>query len=174
MKLAATLLITCALASSALAGPVYSPKNPVPPPLPTGCDCFAPGFAIGINGAGLLPENGDDVLGGGFLAEYFFTEMIGVQGSYNILASSSEHHELDAALVLRFPITDICLAPYVMGGAGYATNSYEAWNLFVGAGLELRLPDMNCMGIFADGAYHWSEDDDADFTLVRLGVKFPL
>ena len=43
-----------------------------------------------------------------------------------------------------------------------------------GAGLELRIPDANCLGIFADAAYHWSEDEDADFVLIRLGVKFPL
>lgn len=176
MKFVPALLIAAAMATSAFAGTAVSysknPKAPVMPP--TGCECFAPGFTFGLNAAGILPEEGDDALGGGVLGEYFFTDMLGVQGSYNVFATDSEHHEFDAALVVRFPITDLCIAPYILGGGGYATNSSEAWNVFAGAGIDIRLPDVNCMGIFADGAYHWSEDDGADFTLVRVGVKFPL
>lgn len=180
MKTTTLLLAAFALATSAMAGPVTysskSSKNVVQPQAAVGCDCFAPGAAIGINGTGIIFDgNSDDnALGGGVLAEYFFTEIVGVQGSYNLLATDKEHHEFDAALVLRFPITSICLAPYIMGGGGYATNSFDSWNVFAGAGLELRLPEVNCMAIFADGAYHWADDDGADFTLVRLGVKFPL
>lgn len=165
------------MASSVFAGPVYSGKGgkAVQPMAAPDCQCFAPGFTIGFFGAGILPESeADDALGGGFLAEYFFTENFGIQGSYGLLATDSEHHEFDAALVVRFPITELCIAPYIMGGSGYATNSEEAWNLFAGAGLEVRFDDMDCMAVFADAAYHWSEDDDADFTLIRLGVKFPL
>jgi virulence family protein len=179
MKKIASLIIAAALAApSVFAGPVYTSSKggkQVQPMAPIGCECFAPGFALGIFGAGILPDGeGDDALGGGVLAEYFFTENIGIEGSYGLFATDSEHHEFDAALVLRFPITDICIAPYIMGGAGYSTNSEEAWTLFAGGGIDVRLPDMDCMAIFADGAYHWSEDDDSDFTLVRVGLKFPL
>lgn len=170
------LLIAGAMATSAFAGPVYSAKGgkTVQPMEPT-CQCFEPGLTLGLFGAGILPESGDDdALGGGVLAEYFFTQHIGVQGSYSIFGTGSEHHEFDAALVLRFPITELCIAPYILGGSGYSTNSEQAWNLFVGGGIEARFDSMGCMAVFADGAYHWSEDDDADFTLVRLGVKFPL
>ena len=180
MKIPTLLLAACALATSAIAGPVSysskSAKNVVQPQAAIGCDCFAPGAAIGINGTGIIfnGDGDDDALGGGVLAEYFFTEMIGIQGSYNILATDSEHHEFDGALIVRFPITSICLAPYIMGGGGYSTDSNDSWNVFAGAGLELRLPDVNCLGIFADAAYHWADDDGTDFTLIRLGVKFPL
>lgn len=179
MKTLATMFITVALVSSAFAGPVYSEKGgktvqPMAPP--AGCDCFAPGFALGIFGSGIIFDGGseDDALGGGVLAEYFFTENIGLQGSYGIYATNSEHHEFDAALVVRFPIKELCIAPYILGGGGFATNSDDAWNVFVGGGVEARFPGMDCMGVFADGAYHWSEDDDDNFTLVRIGVKFPL
>jgi hypothetical protein len=175
MKTIASLIITCALASSAFAGPVYSPKSgPIIQPPALGCDCFAPGAAFGIFGAGIIfdSDGGDDSLGGGVLAEYFFTEMVGVQGSYGIFATDSEHHEFDAALVLRYPIKDLCIAPYILGGAGYTTNGDDPWNLFLGGGIEARFPEWSCMGIFADGAYHWSEEDEADFTIVRVGVKF--
>jgi len=179
MKPVYSLLVAFAVAASAFAGEVsYSAKSSksvaATAPAPLGCDCFAPGAAFGIYGAWINPDNEDDAFGGGLLGEYFFTENIGIQGSYSLLATDSEHHEYDAALIARFPIEDICLAPYVMGGVGYAANSEEAWNVFAGAGLELRIPDVNCLGIFADGAYHWSEDEDADFVLIRLGVKFPL
>ncbi len=178
MKFIPTLLIAAAaMVSSAFAGTASYSKNPkaVAPVVPTGCECFAPGFAFGLNASGILPDGeGDDELGGGVLAEYFFTDMLGVQGSYNVFATEQEHHEFDAALVVRFPITELCIAPYILGGGGYATNSFEAWNVFAGVGIDVRLPDVNCLGIFADGTYHWAEDDGADFTIVRVGVKFPL
>ena len=178
MKLTTVLLATFAMAATAFAGEVsYSSKGSkavAPVQQAIGCDCFAPGAAFGINASAIFLDGGDEDFGGGVLAEYFFTDMIGIQGAYNLLATDSEHHEYDAALIVRFPIEEACIAPYIMGGVGYAANSYEAWNLFAGAGLDIRFPDANCFGIFVDGAYHWSEDDDADFTLVRLGVKFRL
>lgn len=178
MKALSLLLLTIGMALPAWAGtPTYSSKNTIaPPPPPAGCDCFGPGLTLGIYGGGLLPDgdDSDDVLGGGALVEYFFSEYIGVQGSYGIFATDSEHHEFDAALVLRYPITSVCVAPYVLGGAGYASNSEENWNWFAGAGIEARLSEASCLGIFADGTYHWGEDDSGDFTIVRIGLKFSL
>jgi len=168
-------------ATAAVAGPVSYGKSskevaPLPPPPPLGCESFAPGFAIGFFGGALLPDGDseDDVLGGGFLMEYFFTEYFGIQGTYGIFATDSEHHEFDGALVVRYPIKSICLAPYAMAGGGYSVNSDNRGNYFVGGGLEYRIEAANSLGIFADGAYHFAEDsNDADYTIVRLGVKFP-
>ena len=178
MKYLASLLVSAALASSVFAGPVtYSGKSSktVAPIAPSGCACFDPGFAFGVFGAAILPDEGsDDELGGGVLGEYFFTPYIGIQGSYGIFATSPEHHEFDGALVLRYPITSVCVAPYVMAGGGFSSNSDDKGNYFVGGGIEARLEGLNCLGIFADGAYHFAADDgDADYTIVRLGVKFP-
>jgi len=176
MKYLASLIVTAALASSAFAGPVtYSSKAPqAVAPMPLGCECFAPGFALGVYGAAILPDGEDDSLGGGVLGEYFFNEYLGIQGSYGVFATDSEHHEFNGALVLRFPITSICLAPYVLGGGGYSVNSEDRGNYFVGAGLEARIESLNCLGIFADGTYHFAaDDDDEDYTIVRLGVKLP-
>src|SRR5688572_8710362 len=90
MKYLASLIVTAALASSAFAGPVtYSSKAPkaVAPILPLGCECFAPGFALGFYGGAFLPDDEeDDSLGGGVLAEYFFNEYVGIQGSYGVFA----------------------------------------------------------------------------------------
>lgn len=178
MKYIASLLVSAALASSVFAGPVtYSGKSSkaVTPLPPAGCACFDPGFALGVFGGGYLPDSaGDDVLGGGVLGEYFFTPYIGIQGSYGIFATDAEHHEFDGALVLRYPITSLCIAPYVMAGGGFSVNSEDKGNYFVGGGIEARLESLNCLGIFADGAYHFAADSsDVDYTIVRLGVKFP-
>jgi hypothetical protein len=44
----------------------------------------------------------------------------------------------------------------------------------LGGGLEARLSSSNCLGIFADGAYYFTGDDAVeDYTIVRLGLKFP-
>jgi hypothetical protein len=179
MKKIASLLLAVAFSTSAFAGPVsYSGKDAkAPQPIAdVGCECFAPGFALGAFGGAYLPDGGpdDDVLGGGVLAEYFFTPYIGIQGTYGVFATSAEHHEFDGALVLRYPITSICVAPYAMVGGGYSVNSDNKANYFVGGGVEARFEAINCLGVFADGAYHFAADDgDADYTIVRLGVKFP-
>jgi len=57
MKSLLTILATVALSGAAIAGPVSykNPKAPVmPPPAPTGCECFAPGFMLGAFGGGVL------------------------------------------------------------------------------------------------------------------------
>jgi hypothetical protein len=141
---------------------------------PAGCDCFAPGFALGVFGGVILPEgSGSDAGGGGVLGEYFFTEYFGIQGSYGLYATNSEHHQFDGSLVLRLPIRSLCVAPYLMAGGGLATNAETNGDYHVGAGIEARFPQFNCMGVFADAAYHFATDDGEDFTIVRLGVKFP-
>lgn len=179
MKKIITLLMSAVLASSALAGTPssYSAKGgkTVQPMAPVGCECFAPGFAYGIFGGVLFPSGDDDNTGGGgILGEFFFTENFGIQGSYGLFATSSEHHQFDASLVLRAPIKSLCIAPYVMVGGGLGTNGETRGDFHAGAGIEARFEKLNCMGLFVDAAYHFTSDEDTDFTLGRLGIKFPL
>jgi hypothetical protein len=173
MKSLLTILATVALSGAAIAGPVSykNPKAPVmPPPAPTGCECFAPGFMLGAFGGAVLGN--EDALGGGILGEYAFSPYVALQGSYGLYATDSEHHQFDAALILRYPITSLCLAPYAMVGGGFSTNADTRGDFLVGGGLDLRLPSASCMSIFADGAWYVLGDND-DQTIVRLGVKFP-
>jgi hypothetical protein len=175
MKVLTSILMTAVLASTAIAGPIASknPKAPVmPPPAPTGCECFAPGFTLGVFGGAFIPDSGDAALGGGLLGEYFFSEYVGVQGSYGVFATNSEHHAFDANLVLRVPIKSACIAPYALVGGGYGVNSVNEGNFHVGGGIDIRLPSMGCKGIFADGVYYFPADSE-EFTIVRLGVKIP-
>lgn len=178
MKTIPLLLITAALASSALAGTTAPPEsgksNPVQPmPSATGCDCFGPGLALGVFGGALMPDNDDDnVFGGGVLGEYFFTPYFGIQGSYGLYATDSEHHQFDGSLVLRAPIPSLCIAPYLLAGGGHSTNADNQNTFHVGAGLEARFASAGCMGLFCDGIYYFSDEDEGDFTIARVGVKF--
>jgi opacity protein-like surface antigen len=176
MKYITTLLMAVAFASSAVAGPMSAPKNPkapvLPPPAPS-CGCFGTGAAFDIFGAAILPEGGEDALGGGIGVNYFFTPNIGLDFNYSAFATDSVHHQLDGNIVLRAPIDSLCIAPYALAGGGFATNSSNRGTYQVGAGIDVRLQSMNCLGIFAEGLYHFAADDTPDFTTVRLGVRIP-
>ncbi len=178
MKSLTTLLMSLALATAVVAGPAgYPSKNPkapvapMPPP-PTGCNCFGPGASFDVFGGAILPDGGKDALGGGVGVEYFFNRYLGVDLNYGVYATNSEHHEFDGNLVLRLPIDSLCVAPYVLGGGGYSVNSIKRANWDVGGGLDIRIPSASCLGIFAEGAFHFAEKGD-DYTTVRLGMRIP-
>lgn len=174
MKKIASLLLSLTLASSALAGTSDNSKT-VQPTIapPQGCECFAPGFAMGAFGGAMFPSHrGEGVGGGGMLAEYFFTENLGIQGSYGVYASNSEHHQADGSIVFRMPIKSLCIAPYVMAGGGVGTNAVTRGDFHVGGGIEARFASLNCMGVFVDGNYYFASGNNADLTIARLGVKF--
>ncbi len=175
MKSLVTLLTTVLLASSAFAGPVTSSKNaknPVAPPAPT-CDAFGPGFAFDVFGAAYLPTEGDDdALGGGVGFNYFFCRNFGIDLNYSAYATESTHHQFDGNLIFRAPIDSLCIAPYALVGGGYAVNSDNRGNFQVGGGLEAHVSSVSNLRIFAEGAYHFSEEDP-DYTTVRLGVRIP-
>jgi hypothetical protein len=171
--------MSLALATAVVAGPAgypaKSPKNPVAPmaPPPTGCNCFGPGATFDVFGGGILPAGGGkDALGGGVGVDYFFNRYLGVDLNYGVYATNSEHHEFDGNLVLRLPIDSLCIAPYAIAGGGYSVNSVKRGNWDVGGGIDIRIPSSNCLGIFAEGAYHFAEKGD-DYATVRLGLRVP-
>lgn len=177
MKTIILLLISVSMSASAFAGTyAKTPKNPVMPP--AGCECFSPGFAVGFFGGGDIyahsrPE-ADNGLGGGVLVEYFFNEYLGFQASYGAFSTSPVHHNYEGDLILRYPIKSLCIAPYLMAGGGGDANGTNRGTWNAGGGIEARFENLHCMAIFADGAYHWAGDSrDNDYTIVRLGVKFP-
>ena len=184
MKTSALLLsFSLILATGAFAGTVAtysgkSAKQTIMPPqeLP----CFGTGWDIGIFGGGLLPRHQDGDFnnsgGGGALAEYFFTENIGIQVSYGAYAAEGTTHVINGDLVLRAPIQSICVAPYLLLGGGMNVDGVKQGEYHAGVGIEARFKSMNNIGIFVDGTYNWhsSSNRDRDFTLVRLGVKFHL
>jgi hypothetical protein len=177
MKVTSLLFALALAATNVIAGPAYAPKNakaPILPPAPTGCECFAPGASFDVFGAALLPSGGgDEAFGGGVGLNYFFTPVFGIDTNYAAYSTSSVHHQIDANLVLRAPITSLCIAPYALAGGGFATNSTNRGTYQVGGGLDIRLASSGCVGIFAEGLYHFAGDDTPDFTTVRLGLRIP-
>ena len=175
MKLTA-LLMSLALASSAFAGTATSfaknAKGPVAPaPAPT-CGCFGPGLSFDVGGAAIFDRGGEDALGGTVGLNYFFSRNVGISTSYSLLATPSEHHEFDGNLILRAPIDSLCIAPYALVGGGYSTNGTSGGNYDVGGGLDIRFSPTSCLGVFAEGAYHFAASG-TDYTTVRLGLRIP-
>jgi len=176
MKLTTLLIISAAFVSSAFAGTAdYSKnsKNPVlPPPAPT-CGCFGPGFAVDAFGGAIFDREGQKgALGGGVGLDYFFNRNLGLETSYGVYATHSQTHAFDGNLVLRFPIDSICVAPYILAGGGYDTNGTSGGQYDVGGGIDVRFSPTSCMGVFAEGLYHWTTSG-GDYSSVRLGMRFP-
>lgn len=172
-KLLSTLTILTASFSLATAGD-YSAKAPIAP-APVGCTAFDPGFEMSAYVAGSLPNgNGEDVIGGGIGFAYFFTENIGLDVNYAAFDTESTSHFVTADMVLRFPIKSVCLAPYLIGGAGIRTNgsSEAVWRL--GGGVDFRPAMLGNIGLFADGTYNWINGSVySDTTIVRVGMRLP-
>ena len=178
-----TTLTSFALAAlglaSAQAGTGYvsygkSPKGPTPITMPNLCECFNGNTAnVSVFAAGILPESStsdlDDAAGGGIAMNYFFTENVGLEGSYTIFGTESAVHQLSGSLILRLPIKSICLAPYALAGGSLHSDGVNQGTWHVGGGIDYRFA--SCVGIFADAQYNWAEDT-SDYTTIRGGVRF--
>ena len=176
-KLILSALVGICLTSLAPAGeyyggggskaPVYS-KAPVPEYDPL---CFQAGEtyfdAISIYAD---PTKGgyDEGVGGGFAVGHWFTENIGVQCRAYWWDGDSAVHNFYLDAQYRFPIQDLCLAPYVQVGIGGNFDSDNQVSGNVGAGVEYRFAEN--MGIVA--GYEWVYGDDAEWHLYTLGLRF--
>ncbi len=167
-----TLLATIVLAGFSFAGPAGKApmgKGPVPPPpIPT-CNCFEPGGAFSLYAAAFVgSDKFDDAMGAGLSASYFFTQNLGLEADATWGFTDSTIHTVNASAVLRFPITSLCLAPYILAGGGLHTNGVTEGTAHLGAGIDVRLKD--CFGVFADARYTWA-DEAGDYTVIRAGVR---
>lgn len=108
--------------------------------------------------------------GGGAGLEFFFNRYIGIEGEG--IAVDDTRNFVDSAggnLVLRLPIGETGLAPYIFGGGGHQFNPVDCVYGDGGAGLEYRFT--RCFGVFADGRFV-VPDHVRDYGEARLGVKF--
>lgn len=91
----------------------------------------------------------DSNWGAGVGVNYFFCRNFGVGGE--AFSTDTDGPFVDNAtvnLILRLPLADTGLAPYVFGGAGYQFDSAKKWFGEGGIGLEYRfLPHV---GLFTD------------------------
>ena len=107
--------------------------------------------------------------GGGVGLNYFFIKYVGIMGDVNFGDHSG--HAFDQVLgnaVLRFPICNSGLAPYVFGGGGRQAFPNWNWAYDAGVGLEFRFTPGT--GIFSDARYMWP-DNSPDRLMIRLGLR---
>lgn len=175
------LAATACAVSSAHAGTgyvTYAGKSTVSqtPPMnvPSLCECFeANSASFSVYAAGLIPSNDkgelDGSFGAGISMDYFFTQYIGLEGDATWFAEDSAVHLFTGSVVLRAPIKDLCLAPYVLAGGGIHANGVTQGVAHLGGGVDFRM--VNCIGLFADARYTWA-DDTSNYTTIRGGVRF--
>jgi len=109
-------------------------------------------------------------LGAGAGVNLFFAKNVGIGAdAWSESASGKFVDNVSGNLIVRFPIGDSALAPYVFGGGGYQFEPVsQAFGQF-GAGIEIRFNPH--AGIFVDGRYLVTRRTD-DFGLARAGFRF--
>ncbi len=163
------------LAVVAVAGPtsysksVVSKKEVPPPPIPP--KCFEAGdFSVDAFFAAAI-ETEDQYgsgIGGGIGFNYFPLEKLGFGGDVFWYSGDEVIHNFTASLILRYPFQELCLAPYVLVGGGYAVDSVNTGGAHLGAGIEYRFGQA---GIFSDARYQWY-GADAENVIIKAGLRF--
>lgn len=114
-----------------------------------------------------IEEDGE--LGAGVGLNHFFTRFLGLGvDAYSENTDGGFIDNASANVILRFPIEDLHLAPYIYGGGGYQFEPGEVAFGQVGAGLELRF-NQN-LGLFADARYVMT-DGTENFGVGRVGLR---
>ncbi len=107
--------------------------------------------------------------GGGAGVNFFFTKYLGIGG--DAYAISTQHTFVDTTtgnLIIRVPIGNTGLAPYIFGGAGYQFEGVDQIVGGGGVGLEFRL--VQHFSIFADARFLFAAKTD-NFGLARAGIR---
>lgn len=115
--------------------------------------------------------------GGGVGLNYFLTRELGLGADFN-MSSKSEGNLVDdvvGSLVLRLPLGNSGLAPYLIGSGGRAFNDLYGHNLYQwvyggGVGLEYRWSPTT--GIFSDARFFWGDKATVyNRLLIRAGFR---
>jgi hypothetical protein len=108
--------------------------------------------------------------GAGAGVNYFATRFLGIGAeadSHNTTGIFIDN--ASANLMLRLPLGDSGVAPYVLGGGGHQFDDGKYWFGQGGGGLEYRF--VKYVGIFADARVVWPNETKA-FGVVRAGLRF--
>lgn len=172
MKKALAILALVGFVGAAYAGPYGGgkyvvEKNPVVPAPPA---CYGAGYELGVFAAGIFPDSEyyEEEIGGGVSFGYFFNENLGLDLGATWFATDSEIQVYTLDLVYRMPMD--CIAPYVFVGGGVHTNSVTTGLWRVGAGIDFRLT--SGYSVFADGSYNWTGEEELDYAIARVGLRF--
>ena len=113
------------------------------------------------------------IWGGGAGFNYFITREIGIGVDSNFGDNRGPFVDhVVGSLLLRAPLGNSGIAPYIFGGGGRGFDPAWQWLGHAGVGLEYRFSTMT--GIFLDGRYVWAEkrvDDFRDSLLLRAGLR---
>ncbi len=132
----------------------------------TTVDIFGTYSAVDGNGAY------DDGFGGGIGVNKFFRRYfgLGLEGYFWDGATNGDViSSVAGSLIARYPIEQLHIAPYLMGGIGGGFDSTDQFNVLAGGGLDLRFTPN--FGVFSDGRYVWT-DKTNDYGLIRAGLRF--
>lgn len=170
-KTALPFLASVIVASSAIAGqPMMTESKHYKEPLPE--LCFADQeFQLDLFGSYTDSRNiHGDGFGGGIALNFFFHRNIGFGVDGNIFEGDANGvWDTSGRLIVRFPIDEACIAPYIFGGGGIMTDSTTVGTWHAGGGLEYRATQT--IGIFGEGRYTWGANNQ-DAAQARLGVRF--
>jgi opacity protein-like surface antigen len=112
----------------------------------------------------------DDELGAGIGANFFITRWLGIGAdAYTENTAASVVDNTSVSLILRLPLDEAHLAPYIFAGGGYQFDPDEEEFAQAGAGLEIRVTPN--WGLFIDGRYRFYDGSDNDVGIARLGVR---
>ncbi len=187
-----TIPIVCALGAIALAS-TSAIAGPVAPPPGQAVSHHQHGLGHGalfrdqefsLAGFALLTASDlsalDSSWGGGVELSYFFDRHVGLAVEGWLLDSSdavatgpvdlsATLGAINASLVVRMPVEEARLAPYVFGGGGWLFNGSDSFQLHVGGGLEYRLTEN--FGVFGDGRFVWLDEFSDNYGLFRAGFR---
>lgn len=111
-----------------------------------------------------------DGFGGGIGMNYFFQRYVGIGVDGNVFNGGQNGvWNTTGSLILRYPIDEICTAPYIFGGGGVQTDGEIAGSGHVGGGIEYRFVPHR-FGMYSEGRYTWAGNNDSWQT--RIGFRF--
>lgn len=112
--------------------------------------------------------------GGGGGINYFFTREFGLGADVNLSDKTGDENIVDYVvgdLLLRLPMGNSGLAPYLVGSGGRGMSPVYQWVYGGGVGLEYRFNPVT--GIFSDARFLWSDrGTDFDALTIRAGMRF--
>ncbi|HXE43466.1 MAG TPA: hypothetical protein VN516_10605 [Candidatus Baltobacteraceae bacterium] len=109
-------------------------------------------------------------LGAGAGVNLFFSKMVGIGAdAWSADTTGKFVDNVSGSLIVRFPIGDTGLAPYVFGGGGYEFDRVSQRFGQFGGGLEIRFNPH--VGLFVDARYIIAHRTD-DWGVGRAGLRF--
>lgn len=140
------------------------------------CDCFDRGAtSIDLFGAYVMPHRSgglDDSLGGGIALTKYKNSYLGFSvGAYWWDGGDDLVTSATASVIFRYPLRTLCVAPYAVMGFGGDFGSEGQVTGHLGAGIEIRVPDVKNLSLFIEGTYTWANATE-NYAMFRLGTRY--